>query len=137
MAKVRKFEDRLKLSIRDKIIGFLLQDMDYMVRTTMVIEREIKDAQSIRDMSTSDKRKENKSSSSSRKKTKASSSQGFQGQGRGHQGQGQAKASSQAGQTTCYLCHQPGHIKRNFPQRRGSHGFGTAQSQSSMGQART
>ena len=28
MAKVRKFEDGLKLPIRDKIVGFLLQDMD-------------------------------------------------------------------------------------------------------------
>ena len=28
MAKVRKFEDGLKLSIRGKIVGFLLQDMD-------------------------------------------------------------------------------------------------------------
>ena len=35
MAKVRKFEDGLKLSIRGKIIGFLLQDMDSMVRTAM------------------------------------------------------------------------------------------------------
>ena len=40
MAKVRKFEDGLKLSIRGKIVGFLLQDMDSMVRTTMAIERE-------------------------------------------------------------------------------------------------
>ena len=39
MAKVRKFEDGLKLSIRGKIVGFLLQDMDFMVRTTMAIER--------------------------------------------------------------------------------------------------
>ena len=29
-------------------MGFLLQDMDFMVKTTMAIEREIKDAQSIR-----------------------------------------------------------------------------------------
>ena len=40
MAKVRKFEDGLKLSIRGKITGLLLQDMDSMVRTTMTIERE-------------------------------------------------------------------------------------------------
>ena len=40
MAKVRKFEDGLKLSIRGKIIGFLLQDMNSMVRTAMAIERE-------------------------------------------------------------------------------------------------
>ena len=47
MAKVRKFEDGLKLSIRGKIIGFLQQDMDSMVRTAMAIEREIEDARSI------------------------------------------------------------------------------------------
>ena len=46
MAKVRKFEDGLKLSIRCKIVGFLLQDMDSMVRTAMAIEREIDDARS-------------------------------------------------------------------------------------------
>ena len=37
MAKVRKFEDGLKLSIWGKIMGFLLQDMNSMVRTTMAI----------------------------------------------------------------------------------------------------
>ena len=31
MAKVRKFEDSLKLSIRGRIVGLLLQDMDSMV----------------------------------------------------------------------------------------------------------
>ena len=40
MAKVRKFENGLKLSIWGKIMGFLLQDMDTMVRTSMAIERE-------------------------------------------------------------------------------------------------
>ena len=40
MAKVRKFEDGLKLSIQSKIVGFLLQDMDSMVRTATTIERE-------------------------------------------------------------------------------------------------
>ena len=40
MAKVRKFEDGLKLSIRSKIIGFLLRDIDPMVRTVVAIERE-------------------------------------------------------------------------------------------------
>ena len=47
MAKVRKFEDGLKLSIRGKIARFLLQDMDSMVKTAMAIEREINDARSI------------------------------------------------------------------------------------------
>ena len=40
MAKVRKFEDGLKLSIRGKIVGFLLQDMDSMVWTAMAIKKE-------------------------------------------------------------------------------------------------
>ena len=55
MAKVRKFEDGLKLSIRGKIAGFLLQDMDSMVRMAMAIEREIDDARSIRDTCAGDK----------------------------------------------------------------------------------
>ena len=58
MAKVRRFEDGLKLSIYGKIVGFLLQDMDYMVRTAMAIEREIEDTQSIRDAGAGGKRKE-------------------------------------------------------------------------------
>ena len=47
MAKVRKFEDGLKLSIRGKIVGLLLQDMDSMVTTALAIEREIDDSRSI------------------------------------------------------------------------------------------
>ena len=47
LAKVRRFEDGLRLSIRGKIMGLLLQDMDFMVRTTMAIEGEIDDAKSI------------------------------------------------------------------------------------------
>ena len=39
MAKVRKLEDGLKLSIRGKIMGLLLQNMDLMVKTTMAIEK--------------------------------------------------------------------------------------------------
>ena len=35
LAKVRKFEDGLKLSIRGKIVGLLLQDLDSMVATAM------------------------------------------------------------------------------------------------------
>ena len=120
MAKVRKFEDGLKLSIRGKIVGFLLQDMDSMVRTAMAIEREIDDAWSIRDTGASDKRKEGQPSSSSGKKQKASSSRGFQGQGRGYQGKGQFRAPSQLGPMTCYHYHQSGHIKWNCPQRQGS-----------------
>ena len=43
-AKVRRFENGLKLSIRGKIIGLHLQDMDSMVGTALTIEREIEDA---------------------------------------------------------------------------------------------
>ena len=49
MAKVRKFEDGLKLSIQGKIMGLLMQDMHSMVRTALAMEREIDDARSIRD----------------------------------------------------------------------------------------
>ena len=68
MAKVRKFEDGLKLSIRGKIAGFLIQDMDSMVITAMAIEREIEDARSIRDAGTGGKRKESQTSSHLEKK---------------------------------------------------------------------
>ena len=81
MAKVRKFENELKLSIQGKIVGLCLQDMDFVVKTAMTIEREVEDAQSIRDMGASGKRKESQSSSSSGKKPKASSSRGFQSHG--------------------------------------------------------
>ena len=94
VAKVKRFEDGLKLSIRGKIIGYNLQDMDSMVSTSLIIEREIANARSIRDAGVGGKRKESKSSSSSGKKPKTSSSRGFQS--RGHQGQGQARVPSQA-----------------------------------------
>ena len=68
MAKVRKFEDGLKLFNRGKIVGFLPQDMDSMVRTTMAIEREVEDARSIQDAGASGKKREDHPSSSSGKK---------------------------------------------------------------------
>ena len=55
MAKVRKFEDGLKLSIRGKILGLLLQDTNSMVKTAMAIEREVDDTQNIRDAGVRDK----------------------------------------------------------------------------------
>ena len=78
MAKVRRFENGLKLSIRARIIGLRLQDMVSMVGTALTIEREIENARSTWDVSVSSKRKESQSSSSSRKRQKASSSRGFQ-----------------------------------------------------------
>ena len=77
MAKVRRFENGLKLSIRGKIVGLRLRDMDSMVGTALTIEREIEDAQRTRDASVSSNRKKIQSSSSSGKKPRASSSQGF------------------------------------------------------------
>ena len=41
LAKVRRFENGLKLSIRARIVGLRLQDMDSMVGTTLTIEREL------------------------------------------------------------------------------------------------
>ena len=38
MAKVRRFENGLKLSIRSKIVDLRLQDMDSMVETALAIE---------------------------------------------------------------------------------------------------
>ena len=38
-AKVRRFENGLKLSIRARIVGLRLQDMDSMVGTALTIER--------------------------------------------------------------------------------------------------
>ena len=37
-AKVRKFEDGLKLSIQGKIVGYNLKDMDSMVNIALIIE---------------------------------------------------------------------------------------------------
>ena len=68
MAKAKRFENRLKLSIRGRIVGLRLQDMDSMVGTALTIEREIEDARSTRDAGVSSKRKESQSSSSSGKK---------------------------------------------------------------------
>ena len=78
MAKVRKFEDGLKLSIRGKIVGLLLQDMDLMVKIDMAIKRKMDDPWSIRDGGVKDKRRESQpSSSNSRKKRRTSTPQGF------------------------------------------------------------
>ena len=69
---MRKFEDGLKLFIRAKIVGFLLHDMDFMVRSTMAIEREMDDAKNIQDAGASGKRKESQPSSSTGKKQRTS-----------------------------------------------------------------
>ena len=121
MANVRRFENGMKLSIRGRIVGLRLQDMDSMVGTTLTIEREIEDTRSTRDASVGSKR-EDQPSSSSGKRQKTSASQELQDQG-------QDWASSQPGQRICYFCRQPRHVRRDCPQRQGSQDFRTAQSQ--------
>ena len=122
MAKVRRFENGLKLSIRARIVGLRLQDMDSMVGTTLTIEREIEDARNTRDASVSGKRKDSQSSSSSGKRQRASSSRGSQSHCHPGQGQmrvvgqaGQMRVASQAGQMVCYHCQQPGHMRQDCP----------------------
>ena len=126
MAKVRRFKNGLKLSIRGRIIGLRLRDMDSMVGTTLTIKREIEDAQSTRDASGGSKR-EDQPSSSSGKRQKTSASHEFQDKG-------QDWASSQPGQRICYFCRQPGHVRQDCPQRQGSQDLGTAQSQLALEQ---
>ena len=77
LAKVRRFENGLKLPIQGRIVGLRLRDMDSMVGTTLTIEREIEDARSTRDAGVGDKR-EDQPSSSSRKRQKTFASLEFQ-----------------------------------------------------------
>ena len=121
MTKVRRFENGLKLSIRGKIVGLRLRDMDSMVGTALTIEREIEDSRSTRDVSVGSKR-EDQPSSSSGKRQKTYASHKFQDQGLDW-------AFSQAGQMICYFCRHLGHVRRDCLQRQGSQGIGIAQSQ--------
>ena len=73
----RIFGNGLKLSIRGRIVGLRLRDMDSMVGTTLTIEREIEDARSTQDAGVGSKR-EDQPSSSSGKRQKTSASHEFQ-----------------------------------------------------------
>ena len=96
MAKVRRFENGLELSIWGKIVRLRPQDMDSMVGTTLTIKKEIEDTRGIRAADAGEKR-EDQPSSSSRKRWKTSASHEFQDQG-------QDQAFGQARQTICYFC---------------------------------
>ena len=76
----RRFENRLKLSIRGRIVELRLRDMDSMVGTALTIEREIEDAQSTRNTGVGSKR-EDQPSSSLGNRQKTSTSHEFQDQG--------------------------------------------------------
>ena len=67
MAKVRRFENWLKLSIRGRIVGLRLQDIDSMVGTALTIEKEIEDAWSTWDAGVGSKREDQPSSSSGKR----------------------------------------------------------------------
>ena len=131
MAKVRRFGNGMRLSIRARIVGLRLQGMDSMVGTALTREREIEDARNTRDASVSGKRKDSQSSSSSGKRQRASSSRGSQSHGYPGQGQmrvvgqtgqmrvagkaGHMRVACQAGQMVCYHCQHPGHMRRDCP----------------------
>ena len=69
----RRFENGLKLSIRDRIVGLRLWDTDSMVGMALTIEREIENTWNTRDTSVGNKREDQLSpSSGKRQKTSAS-----------------------------------------------------------------
>ena len=76
----------------------------------MAIEGGVDDIRGIRDMGAGTKRKEDHSSSNPGKKQRTSVPQVSQVWGQG-------RVSSQAGQMVCVHCRQPGHMRRDCPQR--------------------
>ena len=69
----RRCKNGLKLSIRDRIVGFRLRDMDSMVGIALTIEREIEDTWNTQDTGVGNKGEEQLSpSSGKRQKTSAS-----------------------------------------------------------------
>ena len=66
LAKVRRFENGLRLSIRGRIVGLRLRGMDSIFGTALTIEREIEDARNTRDAGVGSKREDQPSSSSRR-----------------------------------------------------------------------
>ena len=75
-----RHENGLKLSIRDRIVGLRLRDMDSMVGTALTIEREIEDTWNTRDTGVGSKR-EDQFSPSSGKRQETYASHEFQDQG--------------------------------------------------------
>ena len=68
-----RLKNGLKLSIRGRIVGLRLRDMDSMVRAALTIEKEIEDTWNSRDTGVGNKREDQLSpSSGKRQKTSAS-----------------------------------------------------------------
>ena len=63
----RRFKNGSKLSIRGRIVGLRLRDMDSMVGTAVTIEREIEDTRNTRDAGVGRKREDQPSSSSGKR----------------------------------------------------------------------
>ena len=68
-----RHKNGLKLSMRDRIVGLCLRDVDSMVGAALTIEREIEDTWNTRDTGVGSKREDQLSpSSGKRQKTSAS-----------------------------------------------------------------
>ena len=63
----RRFENAMKLSIRGRIVGLRLRDVDFMVGMALTIEREIEDARNTRDTGVGSKREDQPSSTSGKR----------------------------------------------------------------------
>ena len=101
----RRFKNGLKLSIRGRIVGFHLRDMDSMVGTTLTIERERS------------------------RMLRALGIRVLVARGRISlllvRGRGRRLLLHTSFRTRARI----GHVRRDYPQRQGSQDFGTAQSQ--------
>ena len=62
-----RHENGLKLSIRERIVGLRLRDMDSMVGTALTIEREIEDTRNTQDTGVGNKREDQLSPSSGKR----------------------------------------------------------------------
>ena len=68
-----RHKNGLKLSIRDRIVGLHIRDMDSLVGTALTIEREIEDTWNTQDTGVGSKREDHLSSSSGKKQKTSTS----------------------------------------------------------------
>ena len=108
LAKVRRFENGLELSIRGRIIGFLLRDMDFMVGTALTIERERSRMLGALEMRV------------------------LVARGRINLLLVRGRGRRLLLHTSFWTSNRIWHVRWDYPQRQGSQDFGTAQSQLSI-----